>query len=493
MKVPAELLSRLAVRAALVAAVAGPGPLHAVQATTQTNVQVPRLVRVPQLVDRRLEAGRQALRYLGLEVGREEATRSGAAPGTILWQSIPRDSLVPLKTVIHLRFATPGTSDGPTDRRPAADSDRETKPSATSTIAGIAGVAAAALILSQLGSDSTAAPVAVPDLRDSTIDRARELLEGVGLRLGGIDSTKRANGTGLILSHRPAAGTAVKRGTGVRVSVEVGPPARVPNLIGLTLPDAVRRIEAATLRVGVVDSVPADSDLGRVASQSPAPDSAVWQNTRVGFRIAVQGRWTTVPPLTGNTLDAAGRVLAEQGLALGTVVSVSQAGGRGLITHQSPLPGTRVNRGDSVGVRIADALVAGTTQESVPPPTPPPPPPTLIVPDVRDSTTVVARPVLEGAGFDSLQDPIPSPHPWPWAWIIGLGAAVGAGATALLRGRTRPEPEPPEPKGQPQVTLQPHTQVEWQPAERAADPIDGPELRFLPGAREGDVQFQGEP
>src|SRR5207302_1646731 len=79
---------------------------------------------------------------------------------------------------------------------------------------------------------------------------------------------------GRIVSQRPTAGTAVKKGSTVALSVSKGRQrVTVPNVVGRRRSDAVKRIQDAGL-VAAVFSVPSQSPPGFVVAQSPARRSA---------------------------------------------------------------------------------------------------------------------------------------------------------------------------------------------------------------------------
>ncbi len=556
----------VAVGAILLACLPPAATLHAAQD------DVVRQVRVPQLVDGTLSAAKQVLVRMGLQVGREIPVSSRANPGTVVRQSIAAGTLVPINTRIDLYYAASGTFDGP---GPGPVVDSTSVPDLTGATRTSAVIALALVRLTLGAVDSAPDPanrgkvirqnppagtrvprdsrvavwlgyaplVAVPDLRGSTIDAARGELERVGLGLGRIDTTRAPAGAGLIVTQRPGPGTPITQGSSVRVGIEVGPPVRVPSLAGLTTEEAVREIEAAGLRVGVVDSVPSDTGVGTVGKQDPAAGSMAWPDARVGFQVRTQAKLTTVPPVVDSPLAAAVRVLEGAGLRLGRVDTVPRPAGTGLIRRQSPRAGSRVPRGSAVGVQIqiADTAIVDSTRgdtairDPVPnPPVPPTPgPATVTMPGVQDSTLDGARRVLLAAGFQEIRvtpvtraegvgrvisqqpgagavflAPVPvallvavaqappagGPRErgsLPWLWIGAGVAAVGA-VTLLLR-RPRPGKKDGKPRREPEVTFGTGSRVGWERAGPGEDPIEGPELRLVPGSVEPASTFVGEP
>jgi serine/threonine-protein kinase len=125
------------------------------------------------------------------------------------------------------------------------------------------------------------AAVAVPDVGNFDLDYATRVLQAAGLTVGSIDSIPNQVDAGVVVSTRPAAGTGRAPGTSVDLVVSRGPAIiRVPNVVGLPLPEARDRLEAAGLDVGRVD---------RVSRRGP-PGTVLEQRPRAGTRSAGRGR-----------------------------------------------------------------------------------------------------------------------------------------------------------------------------------------------------------
>jgi serine/threonine-protein kinase len=125
------------------------------------------------------------------------------------------------------------------------------------------------------------AAVAVPDVGNFDLDYATRVLLAGGLTVGSIDSIPSQVDAGVVVSTRPAAGTGRAPGTSVDLVVSRGPAViRVPNVVGLSLPEARDRLQAVGLDVGRVDRVPRRGPPGTVLEQRP----------RAGTRSAGGGR-----------------------------------------------------------------------------------------------------------------------------------------------------------------------------------------------------------
>ena len=154
------------------------------------------------------------------------------------------------------------------------------------------------------------------------------------------------------------------RGPDTLMVSRVTPPrlVAVPDLVGESLPNAYRALEQLGLRPGPIQmeyhpSVPP----ARVARQRPAPGDSVLRETTVDLwqslgRLPDTAR-VQVPTLVGLDLTTAETVLADSGLELSAVDTLSEVGGRNLISRQQPAPGTSVRVGSSVFLSLTLALV----------------------------------------------------------------------------------------------------------------------------------------
>lgn len=133
----------------------------------------------------------------------------------------------------------------------------------------------------------------VPNFIDRKTDVALEIARSINLKLVGTDE----NGAplaqlpdGLVLSQRPAAGTPVREGSDVWLSVATAVRA-VPSVAGLSLSDALARLRASELALGPVESVEGSgARVGTVIQQSPSAGKSVPLGTQVKVGVAAATR-----------------------------------------------------------------------------------------------------------------------------------------------------------------------------------------------------------
>lgn len=123
--------------------------------------------------------------------------------------------------------------------------------------------------------------VEVPSLENLAVSEASDLLADKGLRLG------RVSGRGdLVERQNPAAGTRVRAGSAVNVSLTSRPPQQlvpVPDLIGRSLTEARSIVPVARL-VLANDS----GGEGTITGQAPVPGTLVPPGTEITIELAVE-------------------------------------------------------------------------------------------------------------------------------------------------------------------------------------------------------------
>lgn len=94
--------------------------------------------------------------------------------------------------------------------------------------------------------------LAVPDFRGMTIQEAQVAAEAAGIRVEVIDSVYSQRNRGKIKSHTPSAGTLVKNGRRVLLTVNAvnARKVTVPNLVGYSLRQAIPELDMRGLELG---------------------------------------------------------------------------------------------------------------------------------------------------------------------------------------------------------------------------------------------------
>jgi serine/threonine protein kinase len=130
----------------------------------------------------------------------------------------------------------------------------------------------------------------------------------------------------------------------------------VPNLTGLSAPDAQRLVESLGLRLEILgEKENADARPGAVVEQTPASGNRVAVDTIVSVVLA-EGRALILPNVVGLDLNDQ-NVQVQAGLeADGLIVSIEQiwsTESAGVILEQVPDPGTEVRAGNTITLTIS--------------------------------------------------------------------------------------------------------------------------------------------
>jgi eukaryotic-like serine/threonine-protein kinase len=206
---------------------------------------------------------------------------------------------------------------------------------------------------------------------------------------------------GRVVAQRPAAGTSVKKGSTVALSVSKGPQrVVVPNVVGRSRDDAVTRIRNAGL-VPAVFSVPSQAPRGVVVAQNPKAGTKAPKRSRVRLNVskgaAEAGTTPTttatttapaaakarVPKVVGLTQAAAVRRLRAAGFRVRTAY-VASTKPQGTVVAQRPAPATSLRKGSPVRINVSNG---------------PNPKPAAAVPDVTGEDEATATADLRAAGF----------------------------------------------------------------------------------------------
>lgn len=223
----------------------------------------------------------------------------------------------------------------------------------------------------------------VPDLVGMSLPRARVEAERTGL----VHETREAYSLtvprGSIIRQEPAAGSHVRVGTTLELTVSKGEnSAPMPDAVGEMLSDVRGPLDDASIKV-IVESVFSETIAeGVVISQSPNPGVVLRGSEIARFTVSKGAEERPVPDVRGMSPIGAAFLIGQAGFELGDIESVddsSVAVGRTSATE--PPIGTVAAKGTRVVVKVS----AG--------------PPALPVPDVVGRTVDAARTALATEGF----------------------------------------------------------------------------------------------
>lgn len=185
----------------------------------------------------------------------------------------------------------------------------------------------------------------IPDVTGAPVADATARLEDRGLSVVRED-VPTDEGAGTVLGMDPAAGARLSRGDAV--TVRVGVPRVVPDVVGLSLDEAKARLSDAGIGQLRLEYKNSDEDEGSVTGVSPARGSVVTADEEVALQVAQP---FTVPDVIGLGQDEATRIIGEAGLE--SKIEWREAEGTALsVLATSPAAGERASSGATVTVTV---------------------------------------------------------------------------------------------------------------------------------------------
>lgn len=167
---------------------------------------------------------------------------------------------------------------------------------------------------------------------------------------------------GSVARQQPKAGSRVKRGSAVEVSVSLGPERlEVPDLAGRVLASAQATLHANGLALGRTASVYAEGGApGTVVEQSPVPGARVGSATPVDLYLALEdiAAVYVMPDLVYRQHASVRRFFEARGFRLGNVKFEPYENiPAGIVLRQYPLPGHPLARRDVISLVVASGAV----------------------------------------------------------------------------------------------------------------------------------------
>lgn len=202
----------------------------------------------------------------------------------------------------------------------------------------------------------------VPDLSGKTQSDAQSILKEIGLNIGSVSLQDHDTfAAGMIIGQEPETGSMVPAGTSIHVIVSTGPrPVSVPDVTGLSHPEAVSIIRAAGLEVGnLTEQYHPAVPPGLVLSQNPVAGSLVFPGTLVDITLSIGAEPVDVPDVTGMSQEEAAMTLMAAGLNVGLLMKENhETIPAGFVLQQHPEAGTGVFAGTAIDLLISRGPVA---------------------------------------------------------------------------------------------------------------------------------------
>ncbi|PRX97010.1 serine/threonine-protein kinase [Allonocardiopsis opalescens] len=181
----------------------------------------------------------------------------------------------------------------------------------------------------------------VPDVVGRTLDEALAMLEEAGLdQVEQEEATSFTAPEGTIVAVTPSVGSNADRGEPVVLQVSTG--FEMPNLVGMSRPDAEARLSELGMQATFTEREDDSAPAGQVLEQTPAEGEGVNRETAVQLVVSSGPAMVTVPDIRNwNEADAVAELQR-----LGLQVQVHQLFGGGQVYNWQPQgqvePGTQI-------------------------------------------------------------------------------------------------------------------------------------------------------
>jgi eukaryotic-like serine/threonine-protein kinase len=203
---------------------------------------------------------------------------------------------------------------------------------------------------------------------------------------------------GMVVAQAPQGGARLSQGGAVALTVSAGKPRlTVPNVVGLPIATAVKKLKAAGVgwnqRVVFASAPP-----GRVTSQRPAAGAAVKKGSTVALAVSKGPQRVVVPSVVGRRRDDAIARLRSAGLHA-AVFSVPSRSPQGFVVAQNPRANAKAPRGSRVRMNVSQGAPAATPTTTGTTPTTTTAAASAKVPRVVGLSQTTAQRRLKTAGF----------------------------------------------------------------------------------------------
>ena len=202
------------------------------------------------------------------------------------------------------------------------------------------------------------AMVQVPELVDVPRNDAIRELEGLGFSVSVMEEPNPDIKRGNVISTNPAAGSELKRGTQITLTVSSGKEMTdVPDVTNLTTEEAVEELQNAGLELNpsvrreTSDNIPE----GVILAQQPAGGTQIAKGSRITITVSSGPRMVQVPSLVGLNVEQATATLSSLQLR-STVTSVDSAKPEGEVLAVAG-ENTDVETGTTVELRVSNGML----------------------------------------------------------------------------------------------------------------------------------------
>lgn len=200
--------------------------------------------------------------------------------------------------------------------------------------------------------------VEVPNLIGMTMDEAEKAASAVDLKVVKVKEVKNDAKTGTIVESNPTAGSSVKKGSTIEVTVSGGEKIFMVDLVEDELSDAKSKLESLGLKnIKVKYDYSDEIPEGKVMSQDPNSGVEVDKNTKITLVVSKGKKVETVkvPSLIGMSESDAKDKLISLGFKVSVETQATTDQSKdGKVVGQSADAGATANPGDTITLQVGN-------------------------------------------------------------------------------------------------------------------------------------------
>ncbi|HET8993530.1 MAG TPA: Stk1 family PASTA domain-containing Ser/Thr kinase [Rhodococcus sp. (in: high G+C Gram-positive bacteria)] len=218
-------------------------------------------------------------------------------------------------------------------------------------VVGIVGV-----FLWSLGPGSTAAQVAIPDVRNLAASEAEGQLQDSGFRVSLQEKPDSVVAEGNVVNTRPVPGSQADEGSTVTIEVSSGPEqVQIPRLDGLSQEKAAQQLDAVGLRLDPnVMRAPSDEDeIDTVVEQNPSAGANIDRASTVTITLGSGPEQVRVPNVVGQAEEVARGNIEGAGFEV-VVEQIESSEQAGTVVSTSPSGGATTDHGGTVTIQVSN-------------------------------------------------------------------------------------------------------------------------------------------
>ena len=199
--------------------------------------------------------------------------------------------------------------------------------------------------------------IAAPDITGKTVEEAQKVCDEYNIEVKVVDYEYNASyNADEICRQDPTAGSRVREGRSIEVTVSKGEEGTVPNIVGMDEDEAKKLIKKYGFKVGTKTVETSGEPKGTVIKQDPGAGEQTKPGSELNYTIS-DGKGKKkleVPDVVGLSLPAAKQKITDAGFVVGTVsYAPSSTYSDGTVMAQQFKAGTKLEEKSTIDITVS--------------------------------------------------------------------------------------------------------------------------------------------